>query len=51
MVRRRMREFDARIDQDCLPSPTKNWYSGPDGVVRMLFVSIIGTGVPAGRPL
>lgn len=32
------------------PSPTKNWYSGPEGFVRMLFVSIIGMGVPAGRP-
>lgn len=26
-----------------LPSPTRNWYSGPSGVVRVLLVSIMGT--------
>jgi hypothetical protein len=34
-----------------LPSPTRNWYSGPVGLLRMLFVSIIGIAAPAGRPL
>jgi hypothetical protein len=30
-----------------LPSPTKNWYSGPVGVVSVLLVSIIGVMWPA----
>lgn len=24
------------------PSPTRNWYSGPEGCVRILLVSIMG---------
>jgi hypothetical protein len=34
-------------DHEAQPSPTSNWYSGPVGVVRMLFVSSIGGAWPA----
>jgi hypothetical protein len=29
------------------PSPTSSWYSGPVGLVKTLFVSIIGAAWPA----
>jgi len=32
------------------PSPTRNWYSGPDGVVSTLFVSIMGITLFAPSP-
>lgn len=31
------------------PSPTRNWYSGPEGFVRVLFVSTMGSAEPAAR--